>query len=276
MTDPSGDPSRTSRPTQRRRARPGPPMPRRPGSRGAPGPAAASPTPVDLGRRRFFRQFAGELIHTAATVAGAAQALQQASAEAASVILNPEGAARLLGPAGDDASGTPGAGGAAGPSGFRTPFREDGGTLYLIDQRRLPDALVEYPIANGRRGGLRDPRDDRARRAGDRPGRGHRAGVERRDAGRRPALRTQGDPSRRRQCAHQFATDRGQPALGGRARHGPLHRGRRAVGGRRCHRRRRCAPRPMRSCSRPPPTTAGLPGSGWRSCRRPRTARSAS
>ena len=32
-----------------------------------------------------------------------------------------------------------------GPTGFRTPFREDGGVLYLIDQRRLPDALVEYP-----------------------------------------------------------------------------------------------------------------------------------
>ncbi len=32
-----------------------------------------------------------------------------------------------------------------GPTGFRTPFREDGGTLYLIDQRRLPDALEEYP-----------------------------------------------------------------------------------------------------------------------------------
>ena len=107
---------------------------------------AKAPTPVDLGRRRFFRAFAGELINTAATVAGAAQALQQASAEAASVILNPEGAARLLGPPGDDASGTPGAAvGGAGPSGFRTPFREDAGTLYLIDQRRLPDALVEYP-----------------------------------------------------------------------------------------------------------------------------------
>ena len=129
MTDPSGDP----RPSQ-------PPDAEAPSL-----PAAAPPTPVDLGRRRFFRQFAGELIHTAATVAGAAQALQQASAEAASVILNPEGAARLLGPAGDDTTGTPGAGGAAGPTGFRTPFREDGGTLYLIDQRRLPDALVEYP-----------------------------------------------------------------------------------------------------------------------------------
>jgi len=100
---------------------------------------------VDLGRRRFFRAFAGELIQTAATVAGAAQALQQASAEAAGVILNPEGAARLVGPGGDDATGTPGATAGDGPTGFRTPFREDAGTLYLIDQRRLPDALVEYP-----------------------------------------------------------------------------------------------------------------------------------
>jgi methylthioribose-1-phosphate isomerase len=93
-----------------------------------------------MGRRRFFRSFAGEIIQTAATVAGAAQALQQASAEAASAILNPEGAAGLLGPAGDATIQTP-----SGPTGFRTPFREDAGILYLIDQRRLPDALVEYP-----------------------------------------------------------------------------------------------------------------------------------
>ena len=66
---------------------------------GRPAPrAAAAPTPVDLGRRKFFRQFAGELINTAALAAGAAQALQQVSAEAASVILNPEGAAQRLGP----------------------------------------------------------------------------------------------------------------------------------------------------------------------------------
>ena len=93
-----------------------------------------------MGRRRFFRAFAGELIQTAATMAGAAQALQQASADAASAILNPEGAAGLLGPAGDATVQTP-----SGPTGFRTPFREDGGVIYLIDQRRLPDALVEYP-----------------------------------------------------------------------------------------------------------------------------------
>ncbi len=94
---------------------------------------------VDVARRGFFRVFAAEVIQTAATVAGAAQALQQASAEAASVLIGagtteaaPSPVAIDLAPAG-------------APVGFRTPFREDGGTLYLIDQRRLPDALVEYP-----------------------------------------------------------------------------------------------------------------------------------
>jgi len=106
----------------------------------APGaPEASAPPPaVDMGRRRFFRAFAGEIIQTAATMAGAAQALQQASAEAASVILNPDGAATATGAG--DATGLA----ASGPTGFRTPFREDGGVLYLIDQRRLPDAVVEY------------------------------------------------------------------------------------------------------------------------------------
>jgi methylthioribose-1-phosphate isomerase len=95
---------------------------------------------VDLGRRGFFRAFAGELFQTAATVAGAAQALQRASAEAASAILDPASAPGALGSAADPATATP-----AAPQGFRTPFREDDGVLYLIDQRRLPDALVEYP-----------------------------------------------------------------------------------------------------------------------------------
>ncbi len=106
----------------------------------APDAAASATTPpsADLGRRRFFRAFAGDMLHAAATVAGAAQALQRASAEAASAILDPEAAVARL-----DAD--PGAGEASGPSGFRTAFREEDGVLYLIDQRRLPDALVEYP-----------------------------------------------------------------------------------------------------------------------------------
>jgi methylthioribose-1-phosphate isomerase len=98
--------------------------------------ADPGPTLADLGRRRFFRAFAGELIQTAATVAGAAQALQRASAEAANAILDPDGAVRP--------EGAPNVGPALGPGGFRTAFREGDGVLYLVDQRRLPDALVEH------------------------------------------------------------------------------------------------------------------------------------
>ncbi|HLQ48671.1 MAG TPA: hypothetical protein VK233_06830, partial [Candidatus Dormibacteraeota bacterium] len=46
--------------------------------------AAAGADPnagADLARRRFFRQFAGDVASTAATVLGAAQALQRTSAE---------------------------------------------------------------------------------------------------------------------------------------------------------------------------------------------------
>ncbi len=104
-------------------------------------PAPPAKPAVDLGRRRFFRTFASEVVQAAATVAGAAQALQQASAEAASSLLDPEstvrGAAVSVEPKADLVS--------SGPAGFRTPFREDGGTIFLIDQRRLPDDLVEYP-----------------------------------------------------------------------------------------------------------------------------------
>jgi methylthioribose-1-phosphate isomerase len=95
------------------------------------------PAEVDVGRRRFFRAFAGDLFQTAATVAGAAQALQRASAEAAGAILNPDASTIGLTPVPSAPAALP------GPTGFRTPFREDGGSLYLVDQRRLPDAFVE-------------------------------------------------------------------------------------------------------------------------------------
>jgi len=101
---------------------------------------------TNLARRRFFRQFAGELIQTAATVAGAAQALQRASAEAAGAILDPVAAAARL--EADPGPAAPVAGIGTGPTGFRTPFREGDGVLYLIDQRRLPDQLVEAEIRN--------------------------------------------------------------------------------------------------------------------------------
>jgi methylthioribose-1-phosphate isomerase len=120
----------------------------------------SDPTPVEpaepaedganLARRRFFRQFAGELVQTAATVVGAAQALQRASAEAAGAILDPEGTAARMEEAAAPETPGPGSGalhGGGAPTGFRTPFREDG-SLFLIDQRKLPDELVEVEVRN--------------------------------------------------------------------------------------------------------------------------------
>ncbi len=112
---------------------------------------------ADAGRRRFFRQFAGELFQSAATVVGAAQVLQRASAEAASAILDPDGAAGHG--AGSDAA-WPARPSASAPTGFRTPFRESPGVLYLIDQRKLPDALVEVDCKSAGGGVVRHPRDD--------------------------------------------------------------------------------------------------------------------
>jgi len=89
---------------------------------------------VDLGRRRFFRHFASDLIQTAATVVGAANAIQRSTAEAASAILDPVGtSARVAG----DAEAVPSAV-------FRTAFRMGDESLILVDQRRLPEVVVEY------------------------------------------------------------------------------------------------------------------------------------
>ena len=89
---------------------------------------------ADLARRRFFRQFAGDFVQGAVTVVGAAQALQRASAEAASAILDPQAYA--------PAAPVP----PPSPTGFRAAFREADGVLYVIDQRKLPESLEEFPI----------------------------------------------------------------------------------------------------------------------------------
>ena len=96
-----------------------------------PPPAEPDAGGVDASRRRFFRQFAGEVFQSAATVVGAAQALQRVSADAAREILDPE--------ATGSAAATP----PPPPTGFRTPFRESPGIIHIVDQRKLPEALVE-------------------------------------------------------------------------------------------------------------------------------------
>lgn len=140
-----------------------------------PGAAARAADPVaagppDIGRRRFFRQLTSDLVQTAATVVGAASAIQRTSAEAASALLDPEGTIGgavagdrspppgLGGPAGGSVprrGSTPGQAGAAtvvrgtgdAPAVFRTAFRLGEGTLVLVDQRRLPDELVDHVCA---------------------------------------------------------------------------------------------------------------------------------
>jgi len=103
------------------------------GVEGTPAPPATGPDEVDVGRRLFFRRFAGDFVNAAVGVVGAASSLSATSMEAARSLLSD---AELV----EGAS----AGGVAGEaSGFRTPFREDDGALILIDQRRLPSELVE-------------------------------------------------------------------------------------------------------------------------------------
>src|SRR5262245_5533337 len=111
-----------------------------------PGQAASPATPAgpadggaDMARRRFFRQFAGEIASTAATMVGAAQALQRTSAELAGAILDP---ARL------EQAVAPPATVAAAPADnepvFRTAFRMDGATIRFVDQRALRRTVTDH------------------------------------------------------------------------------------------------------------------------------------
>jgi len=101
--------------------------------------APAAPPGTNVGRRMFFRQFAGEVVQSAVSVAGMAGALQRQSIEAANSILGPGGLASLTSQPVIDMT-APVSGAAAG---FRTAFRWDVDAIYLIDQRRLPGELVE-------------------------------------------------------------------------------------------------------------------------------------
>ena len=111
----------------------------------APDPATTSPAAgvADPTRRQFFRRFAGDMLTSATQVVGAVTTLRDRSAAEASVLLGQSGE-----PMADPNGSGPGAGDTIGaPSGFRTPFRfESNNVLLVIDQRKLPDALVEVPV----------------------------------------------------------------------------------------------------------------------------------
>jgi len=90
--------------------------------------------PQDPGRRRFFRQFAGEVATSVGSVLGAAQVLQQQSAEAARELLagdEPGGAPTATSPTTSAAAASAARAGAlpdvdASTADYRTPLRWDG------------------------------------------------------------------------------------------------------------------------------------------------------
>jgi methylthioribose-1-phosphate isomerase len=118
--------------------------------RAASQPAAPEPTtPADpdeamrLARRRFFRTFAGDAMKAAATVVGAAGALREGSAGMASMLFGtaepaapPVVSEALVAPAGTAAT-------------WRSTFRVEREQMVLLDQRRLPDELVEVVCLSG-------------------------------------------------------------------------------------------------------------------------------
>jgi len=95
--------------------------------------------PPDPDRRRFFRQFAGDMASSVGSVLGAAQLLQRESADAARELLGGES---LLPPEGSETLVEQDAASAV----WRAPFRWDGDVCRIVDQRRLPDVLVDFEI----------------------------------------------------------------------------------------------------------------------------------
>ena len=116
---------------------------------------------TDLPRRRFFRAFAADAMQAAASLAGAARELQREAVAARDQLLreSPTGAAAARpAPAGAGRAGRAFAGdlwagslvAVGDPDGtFRSPYRWADGRLLLIDQRRLPDELVEIACRSG-------------------------------------------------------------------------------------------------------------------------------
>src|SRR5215204_3886826 len=100
--------------------------------------------PPDPGRRRFFRQFAGEVATSVGSVLGAAQVLQQQSAEAARELLAGDDAPAPTAPAVKATGALPDAD--ASNAGYRAPLRWDGDVCRVVDQRRLPDVLSDLEV----------------------------------------------------------------------------------------------------------------------------------
>jgi methylthioribose-1-phosphate isomerase len=107
--------------------------------------ASPDESKVDPTRRQFFRRFAGEVVTSAAQVVGAVTELRDRSAAEAAALLDPDGVDASVAAATAAETGPP-----APPTGFRTPFRfQSDNVLLVIDQRKLPDELLEVPVRSG-------------------------------------------------------------------------------------------------------------------------------
>jgi len=116
----------------------------RPGEPGAEPSAPAAPATdrdeaLRLARRRFFRDMASDAVRTAATLAGVAGALRETTQEMADSVMADTSTARPPGAV----PARPAAPAVTPPAGFRSSFRLEADRLILVDQRRLPDELVE-------------------------------------------------------------------------------------------------------------------------------------
>lgn len=103
---------------------------------------------VDLDRRRFFRSFGRSAVEAAGQVAGAADILRRGTLAAAGGMLE---AAREASPT------APGAVGASQQAripgevaAYRSPYRLVEDALILVDQRALPEKIVELTCRDGR------------------------------------------------------------------------------------------------------------------------------
>jgi methylthioribose-1-phosphate isomerase len=125
-------------------ATPGPPM-TAPGSGTQATPQRTPGESVDVDRRSFFRSFSRDAVQAAAQLVGAATALQRGSLAATGQLFGggapSDPFAQLLGL--DDPAAVP----PVVP--FRSPYRYLEGELTLVDQRRLPDELVEVTCHTG-------------------------------------------------------------------------------------------------------------------------------
>ena len=214
-------------------------------------------TPPDIGRRLFFRRFAGDVVTAAGNVMGAAQLLQQQSAEAARELLGgdeeDDPAARIEAP-------PPTVAGGSDPRSAGMPTRCTSST-----SGALPESLVEISGDGGVRGGLRDQGAHRPRGAGHRTGRGDRYRADHGAARGVEAVRASGVAPRGGERASQRATHGREPGLGDGPDARPLRGDRRgrcrwADRGRRPCATRRMADRP-RGDDRPR-TAGGVRRSG--------------